>query len=125
MVAQTMTTQTTTPNQTTTTTTWEKPKGSSIHIETRYPHARSKVWRAFSDGDVMSKWLMKTEGYAPVVGTKFVLRAPPGQKGWRGFVECEVLAVEAERLLRFTWEGDPGKVQVVTFTLVDDGAGGT
>jgi ABC-type antimicrobial peptide transport system permease subunit len=69
-----MTTQTTT----TTTTTWEKPKGSSIHIETRYPYARAKLWQAFSDADVMSKWLMKTEGYAPVVGTKFVLRAPAG-----------------------------------------------
>ena len=104
-----------------------KTGGSSIHVERTYPHARAKVWRALAEPALLSKWLMAAEGYAPVVGTKFVLRPIDGKaKGWRGFVECVVLAVDDGRMLQFSWEGDAGKVQTVTFTLFDDVAtGGT
>jgi uncharacterized protein YndB with AHSA1/START domain len=72
----------------------------------------------------MGKWLMKPEGFAPVVGTKFILRAEGPQRGWRGFVECEVLAVEAGRLLRYSWNGDPDQAPLLlTIRLEDEGAG--
>jgi uncharacterized protein YndB with AHSA1/START domain len=45
-------------------------------------------------------------------------------RGWRGFVECEVLEVEHERLLKISWVGDEKvKPQTVTYRLADDGAG--
>src|SRR5689334_17020539 len=101
---------------------------SRIHVEARYPHPRSKVWRALTEPALMQKWGMRPEGFAPVVGTKFKLVDDGPHKGWRGFVECEVLAVEPERLLQTTWVGDEkdldrGIRQVVTYTLRDDGAG--
>lgn len=67
---------------------------------------------------------MRPEGFAPVVGTRFKLFAEGGHRGWRGFVECEVLEVEHERLLRISWVGDKKvKPQTVAYTLADDGAG--
>lgn len=102
----------------------EMASGSGIHIERTFAHPRAKVWSAMASAEMMSKWLMLADGYEPVVGTKFRLTPIDGKaKGWRGFVDCVVLAVDEGRLLRFSWEGDPGKVQTVTFTLRDDGAG--
>ena len=96
---------------------------SKIHLEQSYPHSRAKLWRALTEPPLMAKWGMRPEGFAPVVGTKFkLIDAKP--RGWRGFVECEVLAVEAERLLKITWVGDErDSPQTVTYALSDDGAG--
>jgi uncharacterized protein YndB with AHSA1/START domain len=67
---------------------------------------------------------MKPEGFAPVVGTRFVLRDEGPHRGWRGFVECEVLEVVEGRRLRYSWLGDDeGPTLVVTFTLEDEGTG--
>lgn len=97
---------------------------TDIHRVVRLPHPRAKVWRALTQPDLVDRWLMKPEGYAAVVGTKFVLRAKGRQRGWRGFVECEVLAVEEGRLLRWSWLGDEaGPTLVVTFRLEDEGGG--
>lgn len=105
-------------------TTMKSPRmQSKIHLEQRYPHPRAKLWRALTEPSLMEKWGMRPEGFAPVVGTKFKLvDAKP--RGWRGFVECEVLAVEPERLLKITWVGDEkDPPQTVTYALSDDGAG--
>jgi uncharacterized protein YndB with AHSA1/START domain len=97
---------------------------SNIHREVTFPHARAKVWRALTDPDLIGRWLMKPEGFAAVVGTRFILRAEGPQRGWRGFVECEVLAVEPGRRLRYSWVGDPDHPPLtVTFSLTDVGTG--
>jgi uncharacterized protein YndB with AHSA1/START domain len=97
---------------------------SKIHLEQRYPHPRAKVWRALTEPALMQKWGMRPEGFAPVVGTRFQLVDDGEHRGWRGFVECEVLEVEHERLLRISWVGDEKvKPQTVAYTLADDGAG--
>jgi uncharacterized protein YndB with AHSA1/START domain len=97
---------------------------TSIHRVVHYPHPRARVWRALTDPELIAKWLMKPEGFAPVVGTRFVLRAEGPQRGWRGFVECEVLAVEHERRLEYSWVGDPDHPPLrLRFSLEDDGAG--
>ena len=97
---------------------------SNIHQEITYPHPRERVWRAITDPALLERWLMRPEGFAPVVGTKFILRAQGPQRGWRGFVECEVLAVEVGRLLRYSWVGDPDQPPLtLTFTLEDAGTG--
>jgi uncharacterized protein YndB with AHSA1/START domain len=111
---------------TTTTASEGRRRALAIHKEVTYPHSRAKVWRALTEPALIGEWLMKPEGFAPVVGTRFVLRAEGPQRGWRGFVECEVLAVSVERLLRYSWVGDPAHPPLtLTFTLHDDAKGGT
>ena len=101
-----------------------KKRVTDIHRVARFPHPRARVWRALTDPELIGRWLMKPEGFAPVVGTRFVLRAPEPHRGWRGFVECEVLAAQEGRLLRYSWLGDDeGPTLEVTFTLEDEGTG--
>jgi len=90
---------------------------SDICIVRDYPHPPAKVWRALTDPALMALWMMRPEGFAPVVGTRFKLVAKP-QRGWRGFVECEVLEAREPSVLRYTWVGDEKRPpMVVTYTL--------
>jgi uncharacterized protein YndB with AHSA1/START domain len=96
---------------------------SDIRIVREYPHPRARVWRALVDPALISRWMMRPEGFAPVVGTRFKLVAKPGP-GWRGFVECEVLEVVEGKKLRYSWTGDENAApQEVTFDLEDTPAG--
>lgn len=94
-----------------------------IKLERRYPHPPARVWRALTDRAAVSEWLMKTDDFEAKVGHKFVLRAKP-QPGWRGFVECEVLECEPERVLAYSWQGDEkGPPMRVRYELRPDGEG--
>lgn len=96
---------------------------TTIKIERTYPHSPQRVWRALTDRAAVSEWLMKTDDFEAKVGAKFVLRAKP-QPGWRGFVECEVIACEPERVLAYTWVGDENRPPMtVRYELVADGQG--
>jgi uncharacterized protein YndB with AHSA1/START domain len=97
---------------------------SEIKIQRDYPHPRPKVWRVLTEPDLIGRWMMRPEGFAPVAGTKFRLVAKP-QPGWRGFVECEVLEVVDQRLLRYTWVGDEGRPPMEVSFELEDGAGGS
>jgi len=97
---------------------------TDIRIVRDYPHPPAKVWRALTEPALIALWGMRPEGYSPVVGTRFRLVAKPNP-GWRGFVECEVLAVREPSLLRYAWIGDDsGAVTYVTYALAPH-AGGT
>jgi uncharacterized protein YndB with AHSA1/START domain len=101
----------------TTTTTTQGSSMSDIRIVRHYPHPPAKVWRALTDPALVALWMMRPEGFAPVVGTRFRLVAKP-QPGWRGFVECEVLEAREAALLRYAWIGDDnGKSTFVTYSL--------
>ena len=68
----------------------------------------------------MDQWLMKSD-FKPVVGHKFTFRAEPNPH-WNGVTDCEVLAVEPNRRLSYTWnasgeEAVNGTKTVVTWTL--------
>jgi uncharacterized protein YndB with AHSA1/START domain len=91
---------------------------SDIRIVRDYPHPVAKVWRALTDPALMALWMMRPEGFAPVVGTRFRLVAKP-QPGWRGYVECEVLEAREPSMLRYSWVGDETRPPMeVTYTLV-------
>jgi uncharacterized protein YndB with AHSA1/START domain len=53
--------------------------------------------------------------FQPVVGHKFTLRTAP-MPNWNGVIDCEVLAVEANSRLSYSW-GSRGLETVVTWTL--------
>jgi uncharacterized protein YndB with AHSA1/START domain len=97
---------------------------SAIRIVRDYPHPPAKVWRALTDPALIALWGMRPEGFSPVVGTRFKLVGKPN-RGWRGFVECEVLEAREPSVLRYSWIGnDKSPTTTVTFKLASH-AGGT
>lgn len=95
-----------------------------VRVSRDYPHPPGKVWRVLTDPDLMALWSMRPEGFAPIVGTRFKFYGKPN-RGWRGFVECEVLEVRERELLRFSWVGnDNSEPTEVCYTL-EAHAGGT
>jgi uncharacterized protein YndB with AHSA1/START domain len=94
----------------------------SVVVEREMPHPPEKLWRALTQPHLMAEWLMKND-FSPVVGHRFNLRGE-----WGGVLECEVLVVEPNRELAYTWNhahDDPAfsLQSVVTFTLTPTAAG--
>lgn len=59
--------------------------------------------------------------FRPAVGHRFSLRMDP-QPNWNGVVDCQVLVVEPNKALSYTW-GALGLESVVTFTLTPTSTG--
>ncbi|MES2036130.1 MAG: SRPBCC domain-containing protein [Pseudomonadota bacterium] len=88
----------------------------SVIVERDIPFPPEKLWRALTQPHLIEEWLMKND-FAPVVGHSFNLTGE-----WGGVLDCEVLAVEPNRMLSYTWDfanDDPAFAMksVVTFTL--------
>ncbi|MBR0692121.1 SRPBCC domain-containing protein [Bradyrhizobium lablabi] len=88
----------------------------SVIVERELPHPPEKIWRALTQPHLMEEWLMKSD-FKPVVGHSFNLRGE-----WGGVLDCEVLAVEQDRTLSYTWNFSHDDAaydlrSVVTFTL--------
>ena len=93
----------------------------TLVMERVVPHHAAKVWRALTEGELLEEWLMKTD-FQPVVGHRFTFRATP-MPHWNGVTECEVLVVEPNERLAYTWnasgtEAAAGIKTVVTWTLI-------
>ena len=87
----------------------------SVVVERMLPHPPERVWRALTEPHLIEEWLMKN-AFQPVVGHRFDLNAEWGR------VECEVLVVEPNRTLSYTW-GDHDLKSIVTWTLTPSGEG--
>ena len=88
----------------------------SVVVEREMPHPPEKLWRALTQPHLIAEWLMKND-FKPQVGHRFNLRGE-----WGGVLDCEVLVVEPNRELAYTWNhahDDPAfsLQSVVTFTL--------
>jgi uncharacterized protein YndB with AHSA1/START domain len=92
----------------------------SLVIETDLPHRPEKIWRALTEGPLIKEWLMEND-FEPVVGHRFTLRSTP-VPNWNGIIECEILLIEPNRKLSYSW-GTLGLGTVVTFTLTPTDAG--
>jgi uncharacterized protein YndB with AHSA1/START domain len=89
----------------------------SVVVEREMPHPPEKLWRALTQPHLIADWLMKND-FAPVVGHRFNLHGE-----WGGVLDCEVLAIEPNRMLSYTWNyvhADPAYnlTSIVTFTLM-------
>lgn len=87
----------------------------SVVVEREIPHPPEKIWRALTQPQLIEEWLMKTN-FKPEVGHRFDFRAD-----W-GSVDCQVVTVEPNRTLSYTW-GAHGLESIVTWTLSPTGAG--
>jgi uncharacterized protein YndB with AHSA1/START domain len=94
----------------------------SVVVERDFPHPPEKLWRALTQPHLIAEWLMSND-FKPAVGHKFNLSGE-----WGGVLDCEVLAIEANRTLSYTWDfahDDPAfdMRSVVTFTLTPTATG--
>jgi uncharacterized protein YndB with AHSA1/START domain len=87
----------------------------SVVVERELPHPPDKIWRALTQPHLIAEWLMKTD-FQPVVDHRFNLRGD-----W-GTVDCQVMAVEPNTTLSYTWAA-MGLESVVTWTLTPTGTG--
>ena len=74
----------------------------NIELETLYPYPIETVWKALTDRDAISQWLMEND-FEPRLGHKFQFRAKP-MGGWDGIVNGEVLEVDPPKRLRYSWK---------------------
>ena len=93
----------------------------TLVVERDLPHPPAKVWRALTQCAMLADWLMAND-FAPSVGHKFNFRSTPMPQ-WNGVIDCQVLAIEPEKRLSYSWAA-LGLETVVTFTLTPS-AGGT
>ena len=94
----------------------------SVIVEREMPHPPEKLWRALTQPHLIAEWLMKND-FAPQVGHRFKLRGE-----WGGVLDCEVLVVEPNKELAYTWnhvhdDAAFNLQSIVTFTLTPTAAG--
>jgi uncharacterized protein YndB with AHSA1/START domain len=80
----------------------------AVIVEREIPYPLEKIWRALTQPHLIEEWLMKND-FKPVVDHRFNLRAD-----W-GAVDCQVMAVEPNKTLSYTWAAY-GLESVVTWT---------
>src|SRR5580692_6529637 len=87
----------------------------SVIVEREIPYPPEKIWRALTQPHLIEEWLMKND-FKPVVEHRFSLRGD-----W-GAAACQVMVVEANKTLSYTWAAF-GLESVVTWTLSPAGEG--
>jgi uncharacterized protein YndB with AHSA1/START domain len=87
----------------------------AVVVEREIAYPPEKIWRALTQPHLIEEWLMKND-FKPVIDHRFNLRAD-----W-GAVDCQVLAVEPNKTLSYTWAAY-GLESVVTWTLTATGTG--
>jgi uncharacterized protein YndB with AHSA1/START domain len=92
----------------------------SLVIEKELPHPPEKVWRALTQGPLIKEWLMDND-LQPVVGHRFNFRSTP-MPSWNGVIDCEVLVIEPNKKLSYSWNS-LGLESVVVWTLVATSGG--
>jgi len=88
----------------------------SVVVEREMPYPPEKIWRALTQPHLIAEWLMNND-FNAVVGHRFNLRGD-----WGGVLDCEVLAVEPNKTLSYSWNFAHADAafnleSVVTFTL--------
>ncbi|WFP60798.1 SRPBCC domain-containing protein [Mesorhizobium sp. WSM4904] len=103
-----------------------------LSFECDLPDPPEKVWRALTEPELLAAWMMPND-MKPETGKRFAFAGPDAP------IDCEVLEVEAGKLLRYSWRERPGADtadrlpafdnpsfdSIVTFTLARTVSGGT
>jgi uncharacterized protein YndB with AHSA1/START domain len=97
-----------------------EPTSQSVSRERTLSCPPASVWRALIEPNLISQWLYEND-FRPIVGNRFQFRGKP-RPHWNGLVDGEVLCVEPERKLSYTWTTVPNAdgrslETIVTWTL--------
>lgn len=90
-------------------------QSEEISLELDLRHAPEKVWRALTEPELLTRWLLPVVDAEFEPGATFVFRAPP-QPEWDGVVHCRVIDVDAPTSLSYAWVVGDLDTRV-TFTL--------
>jgi uncharacterized protein YndB with AHSA1/START domain len=96
----------------------------SVVVEREISYPPEKIWRALTQPHLIEEWLMKND-FRPVVDHRFNFRADYLPNG---ALDCEVLAVEPNKTLSYTWNSVSDNAafnlkSVVTWTLTPTSTG--
>jgi uncharacterized protein YndB with AHSA1/START domain len=97
-----------------------EPETRSVVVERELPYPPEKIWRALTQPHLIEEWLMKND-FNPLVGHRFNLRRTP-KPDVNIVVDCQVLVVEPNRTLSYTWSAFDLE-SVVTWTLTATSTG--
>jgi uncharacterized protein YndB with AHSA1/START domain len=96
-------------------------QSESISFEFDLRHSPQKVWRALTDPELLTEWLLPVLDLKLEPGAAFTFTAPP-KPGWDGTVNCRFVEIEVQRKLSWKWV--VGEIDtVVTFTLTPTASG--
>ncbi|HEX8699850.1 MAG TPA: SRPBCC domain-containing protein [Myxococcaceae bacterium] len=96
---------------------------AALAFEFDLQHSPQKVWRALTDPELLTEWLLPVTGLKLEPGAAFTFKTQP-YPGWDGTVNCRILEIEAQKKLSYTWVvGDMVLDTVVTFTLTPTASG--
>ncbi len=91
-------------------------QANAIHLTRYFPHPPEKIWEALTQSEHIANWWAPGD-IRPVVGHRFVL-----DMGAWGRQHCEVLAVEHEKRISYTYaEGILNTT--ITWSLQAEGTG--
>jgi uncharacterized protein YndB with AHSA1/START domain len=93
-----------------------------LRFEAVYPYSLERVWRALTDREELAQWLMSND-FAPRLGQSFQFSGKP-RPGFDGIVRCQVIEIEAPRLLAYRWVTGH-LATVLRFSLEPASEGGT
>jgi uncharacterized protein YndB with AHSA1/START domain len=90
---------------------------NSIEVEQFIARPPAAVWRALTEPELMARWWAAAADIRPVVGHRFTM-----DMGSWGLQPCQVLEVEPEKLLRYTF-AEGSLDSTITWRLEAEGAG--
>ncbi|GAA2744821.1 SRPBCC domain-containing protein [Kitasatospora cinereorecta] len=94
----------------------DSPDSPAIHLDVFLPHPPARVWHALTDPEQHARWWAAGDVRAEV-GHRFTLDMGP----W-GQQPCMVLAVEPERMLRYSF-AEGSLDTTLTWRLAPEGEG--
>jgi uncharacterized protein YndB with AHSA1/START domain len=98
-------------------------QSETLSFEIELQHSPQKVWRALTEPELLTQWLLPVTGLKLDLGASFTFNTQP-VGGWDGTVKCRVLEIEAQKRLKYAWVvGDMELDTVVTFTLSPTSSG--
>lgn len=75
----------------------------TIKLKTVLPYQQSRIWQALTEPNLLGSWLMEND-IKPRQGHCFTFRMKP-QKGWDGVTHCQIIAIEPQRFISYTYRG--------------------
>ena len=109
----------------------EASETRSVLTEVDFEYPVETLWQALTDSEWLAVWFFPND-IQPVVGHKFTIWGRPIER-WDGEFSCQVLAVEAPKMISFRWYGGHEELKgfghymdtTVTWTLSPLPNGGT